>query len=146
MKSNYYNETFASMSKHYTCAFSHLGLSGRCGCQFGAKDCIAEKEFGACLDENASTQCTKLYYEIRNNSDFVLNSHTKIELSVGQQSKIKMGGLLGLQDILGGDNSDNIDNIYHLVTIIKAHYLDFAKIPFTQLMPRISKFKFRKKP
>jgi hypothetical protein len=106
---------------------------------------VAEKEFGACLNEDASTQCTELYYEIRNNSDFVLNSHTKIELSVGQQSKIKMGGLLGLQEILKIKNPEKINDIYNLITQVKTHYLEFSNIPFSQLMPKISAFKFREK-
>jgi hypothetical protein len=57
-------------NKHYTCPFSHLILSGRCGCKFSAKDCIAEKEFGTCLNESASNDYQSLYQQLRNNSNF----------------------------------------------------------------------------
>ncbi len=131
---------------HYTCPFSHLILSGRCGCQHGAKDCIAEKEFGVCLDECASTDCQLLYRHLRSNSDFALKVHHQSSLSVGQQSKIKMGGLLALQEILTHSNKQGIDNIVTLVALTKQTYNGFEKIPFSKLMPKISQFKFRKKP
>jgi len=118
-------------SKHYTCPFSHLILSGRCGCEFAAKDCIAEKEFGTCLNESTSNDCQSLYQQLRNN------------LSVGQQAKIKMGGLLALQEIIHQSPADNIDDIATLVNTIKHQYGDFKKLPFSKLMPRIAKFKFR---
>jgi len=128
---------------HYTCPFSNLILSGRCGCQYGAKDCIAEKEFGACLSEQSSKECQSLYHYLRDNSDFVLKAHHQSSLSVGQQSKIKMGGLLALQEILNLSNAKEISNIIELVGLTKKTYGSFDKIPFSQLMPKISKFKFR---
>ncbi len=128
---------------HYTCPFSHLILSGRCGCQHSAKDCIAEKEFGACLNERASIDCQSLYHHLRDNSDFALKAHHQSSLSVGQQSKIKMGGLLALQEILTNSNTEGIDNIVTLIALTKQTYHNFEKIPFSQLMPKISKFKFR---
>jgi hypothetical protein len=128
---------------HYTCPFSHLILSGRCGCKFSSKDCIAEKEFGVCLHESASIRCQSLYHHLRDNSDFVLKSHHQVNLSVGQQSKIKMGGLLALQEIIYHSSDDNIDDIVDLVETIQKEYGNFEKIPFSQLMPKIAKFKFR---
>ncbi|BAS67403.1 MAG: hypothetical protein DSY43_06950 [Gammaproteobacteria bacterium] len=131
------------LNKHYTCPFSHLILSGRCGCKFAAKDCIAEKEFGACLNESASNDCSALYQNLRANSDFALKSHHQSNLSVGQQAKIKMGGLLALQEIIYQSSENNIKNITALVDNIKSEYGDFKRLPFSQLMPKISQFKFR---
>ncbi len=133
-------------NEHYTCPFSHLILSGRCACQFSAKDCLAEKEFGACLNKKASVDCQTLYCNLRDNSDFVLNSHQQTNLSVGQQSKIKMGGLLALQEILKHASNEKINDIFELVQRVKKKYKEFAKIPFSQLMPKIAQFKFRQKP
>ncbi|CAB9542335.1 hypothetical protein [uncultured Gammaproteobacteria bacterium] len=130
-------------NKHYTCPFSHLILSGRCGCKFSAKDCIAEKEFGTCLNESASNDCQSLYQQLRNNSNFALKSHHQSNLSIGQQAKIKMGGLLALQEIIQQSSTDNIDDITALVNTIKYQYGNFEKLPFSKLMPRIAKFKFR---
>ncbi|WXT99551.1 MAG: hypothetical protein Ctma_0250 [Catillopecten margaritatus gill symbiont] len=130
-------------NKHYTCPFSHLILSGRCGCAFSAKDCIAEKEFGACLDESASGDCASLYQNLRSNSDFALKSHHQSNLSVGQQAKIKMGGLLALQEIIHQSSENNIKDIATLVEKIKSKYANFDKLPFSKLMPKISQFKFR---
>ncbi|MBT3277169.1 hypothetical protein [Candidatus Thioglobus sp.] len=132
--------------EHFTCPFSHLILSSRCGCQFAAKDCVAEKEFGSCSNQHASDLCHSVYYHLRDNSDFVLKSHCINNLSVGQQSKIKMGGLLALQELMGVDNGDKINDINNLVGKIHTNYPDLTHIPFSKLMPRIAKFKFRKKP
>lgn len=130
-------------NKHHTCSFSHLILSGRCGCEFAAKDCVAEKEFGVCLNENTANDCQSLYHQLRENSDFVLKSHHQSSLSVSQQSKIKMGGLLALQEIVTHSSADSIENINKLVDVVKQEYKGFHKIPFSQLMPKIAKFKFR---
>ncbi len=132
-------------NKHHTCSFSHLILSGRCGCEFSAKDCVAEKEFGTCLNESASNNCQSLYHQLRNNSSFVLKSHHQSSLSVGQQSKIKMGGLLALQEITTHSPTNSIANITNLVDVVKKEYGNFDKIPYSQLMPKIAKFKFRKR-
>jgi hypothetical protein len=132
--------------KHYTCPFSHLILSGRCGCQFGVKDCVAEKEFGSCSDNNNSASCQAIYQHLRNNSDFVLKTHNINNLSVGQQSRIKMGGLLALQELMGVDNGDKINDIANLSKQININYPNLNDIPFSKLMPRIAKFKFRIKP
>lgn len=131
--------------EHFTCPFSHLILSGRCGCKFAAKDCVAEKEFGSCLNHDSSDSCQSIYYHLRDNSDFVLKTHNVNNLSVGQQSKIKMGGLLALQELMGVDNGDKINDITSLVDKINVHYPDLSLIPFSKLMPRIAKFNFRKK-
>jgi hypothetical protein len=133
-------------NQHHTCPFSHLILSGKCACEFSTKDCIAEKEFGACLKESNAIDCQNLYYALRNNSDFLFKTHSKNNLSVGQQSKLKMGGLLALQTILKNSNQKHIDNISTLVQQIKSHYQDFKKLPFSQLMPTIANYRFRKKP
>jgi hypothetical protein len=132
--------------KHYTCPFSHLILSGRCGCQFGVKDCVAEKEFGSCANKNNSASCQNIYQHLRNNSDFVLKTHSINNLSVGQQSRIKMGGLLALQELMGTDNGDKINDIADLSKQININYPNLNDIPFSKLMPRIAKFKFRIKP
>ncbi|MCH9745206.1 MAG: hypothetical protein K0U04_00565 [Proteobacteria bacterium] len=132
--------------EHFTCPFSHLILSGRCGCQYASKDCVAEKEFGSCSNQKSSDDCQALYYQLRKNSNFVLKTHNTNNLSVGQQSKIKMGGLLALQELMGVNNGDKINNINSLVSKINIDYQDLELIPFSKLMPRIAKFKFRKKP
>ena len=132
-------------NEHYTCPFSHLILSGRCACQLSSKDCIAEKEFGACLESLASNDCQLLYHHLRENSDFALKSHHQSNLSVGQQSKIKMGGLLALQEILKVSDQPHVDNIVDLVSLVKQNYQGFENIPFSKLMPKISKYKCRQR-
>ncbi|SFV87707.1 hypothetical protein MNB_SUP05-SYMBIONT-5-1354 [hydrothermal vent metagenome] len=81
---------------------------------------------------------------MRKNSNFALKSHHQSNLSVGQQAKIKMGGLLALQEIIYPSSQENIKNITVLVDAIKLAYAGFDKLPFSKLMPKISQFKFRK--
>lgn len=132
-------------NKHYTCPFSHIILNGRCGCKFSTKDCVAEKEFGSCLDIEYSSDCQLLYQQLRNNSNFVLNAHNQNKLSVAQQSKIKMGGLLSLQEVITNKDVDSIDDISTLIQLVYKKYSNFENIPFSELMPKISAFKFRRK-
>lgn len=56
-----------------------------------------------------------------------------------------MGGLLALQEIIHQSPVDRIDNIAELVGVVREKYGDFDKIPFSQLMPKIAKFKFRRR-
>jgi hypothetical protein len=72
-----------------------------------------------------------------------LKSHHQSNLSIGQQAKIKMGGILALQEIIQQSSTENIDDITALVNTIKYQYGNFEKLPFSKLMPRIAKFKFR---
>lgn len=130
-------------NQHYTCPFSHLILSGKCACHLASKDCVAEKEFGTCVNQNASNDCQNLYQHLKANSDFVLKSHHQSNLSVAQQSKIKMGGLLALQGVVSKSTNQNIDDIAQLVAGVKKQYGDFKAIVFSQLMPKIAKFQFR---
>ncbi len=130
-------------NKHYTCSFSHLILSGRCGCEFSAKDCVAEKEFTTCIEKSSSNDCQTLYKKLRDNSNFALKSHHIHNLSISQQSQIKMGGLLALTEIINQSPADKIDNIAKLIALVKQKYKSFEKIPFSQLMPKIAAFKFR---
>jgi hypothetical protein len=130
---------------HYTCPFSHLILSGRCSCKYSSKDCIAEKEFGTCTNNPASTDCLSFYTKLKDNSSFVLKSHNQPNLSVGQQSKLKMGALIALQENISGVSSDNVKDIFDLVYKIKIEHTDFSYINFSKLMPTISKYRFRNK-
>jgi len=47
--------------KHYIYPFSHLILSDRCARPLSSKDCLAEKEFGTCNNESASTDCQNFF-------------------------------------------------------------------------------------
>lgn len=130
---------------HYTCPFSHLILSSRCSCQFSSKDCIAEKEFGTCTNDKSSSECQNLYQHLRENSSFVLKSHNQPNLFAGQQSKLKMGALISLQESTTSLSSKNVNDIFDLVKKIKDEYGDFGNINYSKLMPAIAKFKFRQK-
>ena len=132
-------------TQHYNCTFSHLILSGRCSCQHSSRDCFAEKEFGACLNYEASNNCESIYLKLKENSNFALNAHNQTNLSVGQQAKIKMGGLLALQAIVIDVDEKSIKDISILVQKIKEKYSSFSNLPFSKLMPKIAKFKFREK-
>ncbi len=146
-----------TQNQHHACPFSQIILSGKCGCELSSKDCLAEKEFGTCLLQNASQQCQSLYQNLRSNSNFALGTHHQTNLTVSQQAKIKMGGLLALQEIINqtegkikeknkGKVKGDISNIFHLVNLIKQTYQHFENLPFSQLMPTIVHFKFRRKP
>lgn len=132
------------MVQHFTCPYSHLLHSGRCGCRYQTKDCVAEKELSACLNEVASQNCIELYQAVRAQADFALDSHGQNALSIGQQNKIKMGGMLALQKIILGEDKQTIADISALNVRIKKRYGDFKQLPFEQLIPSIYRFKFRK--
>ena len=98
------------------------------------------------MDEAGAQRCQSLYNQLKDNSQFAIDAIGQNRLSVGQQAKIKMGGLLALQEILRDQPDSSIADINDLVLEVEKHYQDFSNIPFSQLMPAIAKFKFRIKP
>ncbi len=129
---------------NFSCVYAHLIQSLKCDCHHARKNCIAEKEFGVCSEKEASLKCQSLYHEIKKKSQFALHIHTNQELSVGQKNKIKLGGLLALQSLID-EKVVKIENIDKLVKMIEQKWQSFESLPFTQLMPQISSFKFRQK-
>lgn len=128
---------------YYICPHTHLLHSGRCACRYATKYCVAEKEFAACLNKQASTDCINLYQALREQSGFAIDAVGEKDLPTAKQNKIKMGGLLALQKIIFADDSNNIADINYLVSHTKYKYPNFNYLPFAKLMPSIHNFKFR---
>jgi hypothetical protein len=127
---------------NFSCVYAHLIQSLKCGCHHARKNCIAEKEFGVCHEQKSSVKCQALYQILKTNSQFALHIHNHQELSVGQKNKIKLGGLLALQNLVDGDVI-RIEDIDTLVKTIEKKWDSFEKLPFVELMPKITSFKFR---
>ena len=130
---------------HFTCPFEHIILRGRSHCSQSSKDCVAEKEFGACLNKQASDNCQALYLEIRKNSNFLLKNHTGDALSVGQQNKIKMGGLIAINEIINEETTEEVSDIFKLLQKVTEEYRKFSDLPFNIILPKISKYKYRQR-
>jgi len=106
---------------------------------------VAEKEFGACLNKQASDNCQALYLEIRKNSNFLLKNHTGDALSVGQQNKIKMGGLIAINEIINEETTEEVSDIFQLLHQVREEYRKFSDLPFNIILPKISKYKYRQR-
>jgi len=130
---------------HFTCPFEHIILRGRSHCSQSSKDCVAEKEFGACLNKQASDNCQALYLEIRKNSNFLLKNHTGDALSVGQQNKIKMGSLIAINEIINEETTEEVSDIFKLLQKVTEEYRKFSDLPFNIILPKISKYKYRQR-
>jgi len=130
---------------HFTCPFEHIILRGRSHCSQSSKDCVAEKEFGACLNKQASDNCQAFYLEIRKNSNFLLKNHTGDALSVGQQNKIKMGGLIAINEIINEETTEEVSDIFQLLHQVREEYRNFSDLPFNIILPKISKYKYRQR-
>jgi len=124
----------------FSCPYAHIIQSSRCHCEFSIRSCIAEKEFNVCLNSNASKNCNKLYLILKDNSKFIIHNHTNQSLSVSQKNKIKMGGLLALQEFY---QEGDLNNIYQLVQIINTKSKQFTNLPLDNVITKIANFKFR---
>jgi hypothetical protein len=130
---------------HFTCPFEHIILRGKSHCSQSSKDCVAEKEFGACINKKASDNCQALYLEIRKNSKFLLKNHSGEALSVGQQNKIKMGGLIAINEIINNETAEEVSDIFQLLQQVKEEYKNYSNLPFNVILPKISKYKYRQR-
>jgi hypothetical protein len=127
--------------QNFTCAFSNAIMSSRASCEFSAKNCLAEKEFGACNSESSSKKCSALYDYLRANSGFAIGGILQNNLTVAQQNKIRIGGIKALNNLVFG--SEKVENINDLVAKLLTKYQQVENIPMQDIIPQIAKFKIR---
>ena len=97
------------------------------------------------LNKKASDNCQALYLEIRKNSNFLLKNHNGDALSVGQQNKIKMGGLIAINEIINEETVEEISDIFILLQQVQEEYENYSNLPFNIILPKISKYKYRQR-
>ena len=116
------------------CRCVHARVSDRCA---GKMICTRTTEYRA--------SCVALADLLRERSRFVLGSRNEdSELTHAQSMKIRCGGLLGMQRVLGLDTVV-APSVLEVIAAIRARYADLAGFPFNEIVKDIQAFSHRKK-
>ena len=97
------------------------------------------------FNKKASDNCQALYLEIRKSSNFLLKNHSGKALSVGQQNRIKMGGLIAINEIINHETTEEVSDIFELLQQVKEEYKNYSNLPFNIILPKISRYKYQQR-
>jgi len=95
----------------------------------------------ACKDNAAHTRCCKLYENLKATAlpAFDLEDDL-LQVPHGVLSKIRFGGLLGLQRLVTGSPGETVDDIETLVDEAAARFDAIERIPLEQLVDDITHY------
>ena len=97
------------------------------------------------IEESTRDSCIGLADLLREKSLFVLGiAHDDDELTHAQLMKIRCGGLLGMQRVLGQD-VDESPVVREIVAGAEARYGDVVQFPFSEIVRDIKAFSHRHK-
>ena len=133
------------MSEEKLCAFSKPILGDWCRCSQArlAEHCSGKMNCGA--DTSVWRECENLSQILRQNSRFVFGlSQLENNLTHQQMMKIRCGGLLGMQKVLGKYNGEPFV-VREIVGDTFMRYGRLENFPYSEIMPFIKAFSLREK-
>lgn len=99
-----------------------------------------------CQDDAAYARCINLFQQLKQVAlpEFeVEDDLTTMPHSVLQ--KIQFGGLLGLQQLLGGEAAETVPDVARLVDTAATKYHDLENIPYAELAEAITTYKLKRR-
>lgn len=124
------------------CPFERAIQSTAFSCTQSRKIFIGEKESVICSNHGARQDCVALVSQLKKNARFALQLNTPNGLLThGQEMKLKSGGLQGLQEQLRNETSNDV---HELLTHAVLEFGHIEKLPYTELVKAISRYKLRR--
>lgn len=115
------------------CKCAHAKLADRCS---GKMTCIRHDD----LQES----CIELDEAFKSNTRFILGVKNEyVELTHAQLMKIRCGGLLGMQRVLGLESKESVE-IRDVIDKSINNYGNLNSFPYKEIIQDIKKFKHRK--
>jgi len=133
------------MTDELLCPFSKPIIGDYCRCPHAV---LAERCSGKMVcsrDDELRASCDELVDLFRQKAHFVLSiSSIDSELTHAQSMKIRCGGLLGMQRVMGLVSGD-VPMIREMMNTAEKEYGSVAEFPFSEIMPDIQNFNHRRK-
>lgn len=129
-----------------TCPFEKAILTHFCDCSQAERFCIAERSGVQCRSETARDRCIRLLGLLREQARFALRQlDQESALSSAKGMRLQVGGLRGLVQILGSDQSDlhTLGDVHRLLQDLEQGYPALAGLPFGPIMREIAAFRSR---
>ena len=96
-------------------------------------------------NRQASARCHQLLDKLRENSRFILKiAHAADKLPHNMEIRVQVGGLHGMEQLLGSDQQGIIGDIHGLITTVEAEYGNLDNLPFDRIVQSISRYQGRK--
>jgi len=125
------------------CVYQKAILSTRCECPHSSKLNIAEREAVACNFSDAREQCDALFNTFIQKARFALHKLNDSPLTHAEMIKIQVGGIEGLQEVLG--DSAETPRVGNLTMKAYIEFPDLAGLPIDPIVRAIVHCKVRKR-
>ena len=134
-------KSFYQNINHTPCVYQKAILSARCECPHAQKMNIAEREVVGCQFPEAREQCNALYTAFISKARFALHKLDDTPLSHAETIKVQVGGITGLQQVLG--DKAEIPRVGNLIMKAFIQYPDLLNLPIENIVRNIVHCKVR---
>ncbi|MBI5330597.1 MAG: hypothetical protein HZB71_08295 [Betaproteobacteria bacterium] len=140
-----YNETAYQEARDAViaiqCPFERALLSRCVNCSVARRLLLAEREAISCSDAAANQRCIRLHEALHRNARFALHMDPDQPWPFGKEIRAQCGGLLGLQEALGGGDGD----VAALVRVGVERYGTVEALPYSEIMRAVAHYEPRKR-
>ena len=129
------------------CPFEGAILSGRFGCRFAEKFLVAHREGIVCGEAGAYKNCEELVGCLTENAAFGLRlPRDRRKLTHGQEMRVRVGGLIGLTELLYKECSPTSNKRFDIACLIQVateQHRSIKELPYARIMPSIQAYRLR---
>jgi hypothetical protein len=123
------------------CPFERALLSRCVNCSVARRLLLAEREAISCSDESANQRCRTLIQALHHNARFALHMDPDQPWPFGKEIRAQCGGVLGLQEALGGGDGD----VAALVRVGIERFGALESFPYSEIMRAVVHYEPRKR-
>jgi len=142
-----YRDTYRSVNER-PCPFEKAVLTNRCGCELSQRILLAEREAASCAHVDARDRCVELLGLLRDKARFALKE-TRIgaPLPHGKEIKVQVGGMLGLQELVGiaAQGATTVNNVSAVLDAALNRYGSIQDLPFQDLVRHVLNYEQRRR-
>jgi hypothetical protein len=148
MDQDAFRTTYREINERF-CAFEKSLLTNQCTCSQSERFCIAEREGVHCHIDDGQQRCLAVLDTLREQARFALrtNNESRRALPHGKAIRIQVGGIRGIYQALNPEKSipDPIIDINGILLEALDRYLEFSKLPFSDIMQQIAAYDVKKR-
>jgi len=138
-----YKDTYNRINQ-LKCVFEKAMCSLKCSCSQGRMFRLADRHGFGCHSPLHQKSCVELLDRLRAQTHFVFKLRDiDGPLPHNKEIRVQNGGLLGLQQLLGGQELDHVADVSALVTDLQRAYGALDRLPFDQVMPSVMAYQAR---
>lgn len=142
-----YRQTYRDVNQR-KCVFEKAINARRCTCSQAKRFNLADREGVACNSDVANDTCTQLLTLMRQKASFSLQmTNVPGPLPHAKEVKVQIGGMIGIQNMLGQDkqHQDNVEDIYTSISEAVKKFNSLESLPYTEIVKSIVKFQGRQR-